>query len=280
MRNRRRPLICLAFLCALCITVASADEAIPVIYSSDLFHPHVDPDDHFDLAFLFALPELDIRAMVFDLGPLPKERAGIAALQQIAHITKHEVPHATGLCHLLKSTDDKGLDQPQEAQLGVQLILDTLRKAERPVRIIQTGSLRDIAAAFNREPELLREKVERLYINAGHSSGGEEYNVKLDIHAYVRIMRSGLPIYWGPCFGDEPCTTHWKFKHESLLPFVPLSIQNFFVYALDHTPPSECDPIHALEREIPEDTQKHLWPLERNMWCTATFLHAAGLTAI
>ena len=29
---------------------------VPVIYCTDLFHPHDDPDDHFDLATLFALP--------------------------------------------------------------------------------------------------------------------------------------------------------------------------------------------------------------------------------
>ncbi|HOY58865.1 MAG TPA: hypothetical protein PK640_12120, partial [Verrucomicrobiota bacterium] len=28
--------------------------AQPVLYSTDLFHPHDDPDDHFDLAVLYA----------------------------------------------------------------------------------------------------------------------------------------------------------------------------------------------------------------------------------
>ncbi len=30
---------------------------IPVLYSTDLFQPYDDPDDHFDLATLFGLPE-------------------------------------------------------------------------------------------------------------------------------------------------------------------------------------------------------------------------------
>ena len=35
---------------------------IPIVHYTDLFHPPDDPDDHVDLATLFALPEFDIRA--------------------------------------------------------------------------------------------------------------------------------------------------------------------------------------------------------------------------
>ncbi len=43
---------------------ASTKEAssIPVIYTTDLFHPHDDPDDHFDLAAIFTMPEVDLNA--------------------------------------------------------------------------------------------------------------------------------------------------------------------------------------------------------------------------
>ncbi|MCI0408006.1 MAG: hypothetical protein L0191_05475, partial [Acidobacteria bacterium] len=42
--------------------------SIPVIYTTDLFHPHDDPDDHFDLATIFAMPELDLKGIVLDQG--------------------------------------------------------------------------------------------------------------------------------------------------------------------------------------------------------------------
>lgn len=253
---------------------------IPVIYSSDLFHPHVDPDDHFDLALLFALPEFDIRAMIFDLGSLPNERAGIVTLRQMMHLTGREVPHALGLPQELRSLNDTGLNQLRESQEGVRLLLETLRSSDKPVTIIQTGSLRDVAAAFNREPELMREKVARIYMNAGHSSGGNEYNVQLDVHAFVRVLRSGLPIYWGPCFGDDPYFTHWKFQHRTVLESTAPVVQNFFLYALNKTSTGELDPIDALTQPVDPESKRRFWELERNMWCTGTFLHAAGRTVI
>ena len=39
-------------------------EKIPLIYCSDLYHPHVDPDDHFDIAAIYAIPEFDIKAII------------------------------------------------------------------------------------------------------------------------------------------------------------------------------------------------------------------------
>ena len=38
---------------------------IPVIYSTDLYHLHADPDDHFDLASMYAITELDIESSGF-----------------------------------------------------------------------------------------------------------------------------------------------------------------------------------------------------------------------
>ena len=46
----------------------AASQRIAIIYASDLFHPHDDPDDHFDLATLFAIPDVDVRAIVLDIG--------------------------------------------------------------------------------------------------------------------------------------------------------------------------------------------------------------------
>ena len=46
----------------------AADNTVPVIYCTDLFHPHEDPDDHFDLATLYAMPELEIKGIVLDQG--------------------------------------------------------------------------------------------------------------------------------------------------------------------------------------------------------------------
>jgi hypothetical protein len=264
-------------------TVNAADDAtprVPILYSTDLFHPHDDPDDHFDLATLFAVPEFDIRGIVLDAGKNEAVRTGEVPLRQMMHLTGRQVPYARGLVRDLESLEDKATAQPAPFQGGVSLILKALRESKGPVTVFTTGSLRDVAAAFNREPALLRAKVARLYVNAGHSGGQREWNVDLDRHAYVRIMQSGLPIYWVPCFGPERHASLWKFRHDEILAAAPRSLQNFFIYALSKKPPAELDPIKALTGGLKPAEKEAMWHAERSMWCTGAFFHAAGRTLV
>ena len=66
-----------------------------------------------------------------------------------------------------------------QSQGGVQLILSVLRNAKDKVVLHTAGSCRDVAAAFNREPELLRQKVKAIYMEAGAGPDGnqDDYNV-------------------------------------------------------------------------------------------------------
>ena len=145
---------------------------IPVIYSTDLHHPHIDPDDHFDLATLFALKELDVRGIVLDCGAQQQKAPGSVPVRQMLRLTDRSVPYAIGLASPLQSPEDRGLDQPADYQGGVELILTALRQSSEPVTLFTTGSLRDVAAALNREPDLLLRKVARLYVNAGNPATG------------------------------------------------------------------------------------------------------------
>jgi len=257
---------------------------IALIYSTDLHHPHVDPDDHFDLATLFALKELDVRAIVLDCGARQQKAPGAVPLRQMLRLSNRSVPYAIGLAEPLRSPEDQGLEQPAEYQGGVQLILDALRRAPSPVTLFTTGSLRDVAAAWNREPDLLRRKVTRLYINAGNPATGrsmpeDEYNVALDRQAYLQVMNSGLPIHWCPCF-DGPVWqrgrngTYWRFTQADVLGALRPPVQNFFIFAL--TKPEVADPLQYLLGVPDAATRAKVWRLERNMWCTAPLLHAAG----
>lgn len=248
----------------------------PFICVTDLYHPHQDPDDHFDLATLFALPELDVKAIVIDMGKAGEGRPGIPVVNQMLALTGREVPYAVGLPENLNGFEDKGEDQPVEGQAGIKLIIQALQASEGKVTVFTTGSLRDVAAAFNREPDLFKSKVGRLYINAGHSDGGEEYNVELDRVAYVRMLRSGLPLYWVPCFGKGGYYSLWKCQHAELLEHAPEPLQAFFVYALEREDAAKKDPVAALREPINPEVKARLWGQERSMWCTAAFLHAAG----
>ncbi|NWG14120.1 MAG: nucleoside hydrolase [Acidobacteria bacterium] len=262
-----------------------------VIYYSDLLHPPGDPDDHVDLATLFSLPELDIRAIVLDLGEKQGSQPGSVPMSQMMKMTGRKVPFAVGLGQPLRYPEDKGLNQFRFYQSGVELLQKALEEAEGEVFVIATGSLRDIAAAYNRSPDLIRRKVIRVYINAGSASGGDLYwNPGLDPQAYPRIMRSDLPIYWCPCFGGRETLedlaagwlgmlqyqTFWKFSQGEIFGALPRPLQNFFLYALSRQVPLQVEPIAYLRREPQEELRKEQWRQVRNMWSTASLVHAAG----
>jgi len=270
-----------------CKRSSMAERRIPMIYSTDLFQPPEDPDDHYDLAMLFSLKEVEIKAMIFDLATSHRQpqEVGKSALEQLGKITGQTLPPwKIGLRNLLRSPDDKALDQPEEFQGGVELILSTLEQSTEPVVMFLVGSCRDFIVAFNRNPDLLRQKVKAVYVNAGNGAkcNQTEWNVELDPNAYVGLMSCGLPIYWCPCFTDvyRLCTpaevssgkafcTYFVVPNQAeLLTSTSTGVKNFFAYALNKL---KEDPLSYLDKEpqpLPETP--------RNMWCTGPFLHAAG----
>lgn len=265
--------------------------SVPLIYSTDLFHPPDDPDDHVDLVTLFALPEFDIRALILDLGQLQRAKPGSIPVQQMMALTGKEVPFAAGLAHPLSYPEDKGLSQFKVYQAGVELILRALEESERPVNVITVGSARDVSAAFNRAPHLFREKVARWYVNVGNSGGGHlQWNSHLDPQAYLRLMTSDLPICWCPSFGSRATfetfaagglqtqrhQVYWKFLQRDIYEALPKPLQNFFLYALGHKHPSNEDPITYLQREPEPELRDCVWGQTRSMWSTASLYHAAG----
>jgi len=247
-----------------------AEARIPILYSTDLFHPHADPDDHYDLACLFAMGEFDLRGVILDLGAEQAKRCGRPAVEQMVRITGRKVPYAMGLSRPLRSRTDAALDEPEQFQAAVKLILSVLRDSAEPVTLFTTGSCRDVAAAFNREPALLREKVKAVYFNIGRGPNEpqEECNVGYDPQAYLRMFETDLPLYWCPCFGKEGFETLYQADQAVVVGACARPVQNYFVYCLTR---SAADPIEFLAGGA------HALPTgARAMWCTAPMFHAAG----
>ena len=93
---------------------------------------------------------------------------------------------------------------PPFQQQGIELLLRVLRESPVPVDIVSFGSARPVAVAFNRDPDLLREKVREIYLCEGSAPAGYlEWNVYLDPHAFVRMLRSGLNITIYPCATEQ-----------------------------------------------------------------------------
>jgi hypothetical protein len=253
---------------------------VSVIYCTDLFHPHDDPDDHFDAACLYAIPEIEIKAIILDQGEKQKKKPGSVPISQLNHITGRNIPYALGLSDELQSPEDKGLWQEKEYQVGVELILKTLKISKEPVSIISIGSLRDVAAGYNRSPDLFKNKVDRLFIFIGEASKKEhiEYNVGLDKNAYIRIMNSGLPVYWVPCFDggvwqNNGRASYWKASHKDLLGRVCDRVMNYFICALLQK--NEKNPILYLDNEVNGEEKEKVLSMERNLWCSAVFAYIA-----
>jgi len=264
------------------VQARGAPPKVPILYSTDLYHPHGDPDDHYDLATLFAIDQFDIRGIVIDIRGDNVHDVGRAPLEQMMRITGRRVPYAVGLTRDLNDPTDKVLDVPSRFQGGVELILSSLREAEQKVVLFLAGSCRDAAVALNRDPDLLKEKIKALYINAGNYPSGLqwEHNVRMAPVSYFRLFRSGLPIYWCPCWASESAETREKSRRRpnlatyyqadqtEVVAACTSPVQNYFVYCLTR---SSADPIAFLQsgpHPLPEGI--------RHMWCTAPLIHAAG----
>lgn len=269
---------CLA-LTSLCLLTLSPQAGQPVLYSTDLFHPHDDPDDHFDLAVLHAIRGIELKGIVLDQGAIQRRQPGRIPVSQLDRLTGRRVPVAVGLPEKLESPEDKALDQDEDGQQGVRLILDTLESSPKPVALVTVGSVRDVVAAFHREPALCRRQIRRVlcFIGEASKAGFREHNVGLDPQAFIGLMRSGLPVYWVPCFDGGPwqnrgSASFWQASHAELLASAPPGLVQFFLYAIEK---KTTDPLAFLAEPVDAASRARLFGMQRNLWCTAVFVTLA-----
>jgi inosine-uridine nucleoside N-ribohydrolase len=257
---------------------------IPFIHTTDLYNPPQDPDDHVDLATVFALPELDLRAVVLD--PTRKfvgqHDPGFVPVAQLNYLTGRSVPVAAGPIDPLRSPSDTAKDRPRAEQAGIELLLNALSLCQEPAYVSVMGSARAVAAAWNREPKLLQQKIRAVLVNAGATTGkpGAEWNVDLDVHAWIALMRSGLPILWYPCTGEhgptglDPHNTYWLVAHRRLFDGLPQPLRAYFDYAFNHY--GRGDIIRALSVLGDGPSWEKVLAGQRNLWSTASLITAAG----
>ena len=97
-----------------------------VLHETDLFRPHQDPDDHWDLACQFALARrglIDLRGILIDYPPYPERQdPDITAVAQLGWITGVPVPTGMGQVH--------AEDAPGS---GLMLLKRTLEEAPEPI---------------------------------------------------------------------------------------------------------------------------------------------------
>ncbi len=268
----------------------------PFIHVTDLYRPHVDPDDHWDLACVYALAhrgDIDLKAVVIDYPPADRQghNPDIAAVAQMNRITGLSVPVVIGSPDTMKSRDEAQSSAGASELQGVRTILDVLRASERPLVITITGCSRDVAVAGRQAPDLFARKCAGIYLNAGtalpasDSSTKLEYNVTLDRAAYAAVFDLPCPVYWMPCFeGTESdggpvvreYASHYRFRQGQILPHLSARVRNYFAYMLGRR--SDHNWLGYLEGTPDTALLAECGDKDRHMWCTAGLLHAAGYT--
>ncbi|MDQ8198035.1 hypothetical protein QEH56_07745 [Pelagicoccus enzymogenes] len=265
---------------------------IPLIHVTDLYHSPQDPDDQLDLLTVAALPEFDLKAVILDctqrfLEPAPagwdvRRDPGYVLVAQLGHILGRTFPCALGPLEPLSSPSDDARSRPRSEQAGIDLLLRSLEASPEPVLISSVGSARIITAAFNRAPDLVRNKTRAVLLNAGATAGEKrEWNVGLDPHAYTGLWRSGIRIHWYPCATEQsafnrkdPRGTYWKASHETLFHDIPEAIRAWIAYGFSGS--ARGDIISSLTDLGKGAVWEHLLAGERNMWTTASLVMAAG----
>ncbi|MHC4569945.1 MAG: nucleoside hydrolase [Planctomycetota bacterium] len=268
----------------------------PVLHATDLFRPHMDPDDHWDLACVYALAhrgDIDLKGILIDHPPRDSggRNPDIAAVAQMNLIAGIAVPVAVGSPLPMKSRDDVQTYASPADHHGVRMVLDVLEKSPEPVVINILGSSRDIAIAGKKAPDLFASKCAATYLNAGtgspamNSESKLEYNVTLDRHAFAAVFDLPCPVYWMPCFEDMETRrqrpirefgTHYKFRQSEVLPHLSEMVRNYFAYMFGRYTDHKW--FEYLREPVDETLLSRFASMDRHMWCTGGFLHAAGYT--
>lgn len=271
---------------------------IPVIDVTDLYHPAQDPGDNLDILTPFCLPEIDLRAVILDVTDKYRQPVadhgnpefcdrngprdpGFIPLLQLQYLFGRQVPIAAGPFTPLRSPADEAADAPAFQRQGIELILRTLRESREKVHIVSFGSTRTIAAAYNRDQELFHSKVEQLHLSAGASSVHFlEWNVALDPHAFVCLLRSTLPIALYPCateagpFAYGPNSSFWKLPQLDFVRDMEPRLRRYLGFALGRL--VRMDFLRALDEELPEEVMENVYRLEHNVWETAVWAQVSG----
>lgn len=266
-----------------------------LLHITDLYHPHNDPDDHFDLAQVFALAKrgkVDLRRIVVDL-PVQASHGdpALCAVAQLNQLTGLDVPVTVGAdpaC--FRGKPELWKDAPRQEVRGAERILETLEESREKTFISIAGGCLDTAVALARGPELFRERCAGILLNAGTGMdrpGVLEYNAGLGPLEYARIFRAPCPVYWSPCFHelprrDEPFEmrqgefgTYFPMPQGPVFNAVSSRALQYFLYMFSRS--GDGAYLRYLERDPDAAMRERYAEKTRNMWCTASLFLPAGL---
>ena len=182
--------------------------ATPIILDCDPGH-----DDAIALLLALASEEVDVLAVTTTFGNQTLEKTTANALRVLELVGRTDVPVAAGAAHPLSSATpvvaahvhgDSGLDGPVlppaatavTSDDAVGFMADVIAAAGRPVTLVPTGPLTNVAAYLAAHGA---DGIERIVLMGGAIAEGNitpaaEFNVWADAEAAAQVFASGLDI--------------------------------------------------------------------------------------
>ena len=259
-----------------------------LIHITDLYHPHEDPDDHFDLAQIFALAKnryIDLCHIIIDWPAKGKQGdPALCAVAQLNYLAGTDVQVTIGAdVDKFRGKPELWADAPYSEVKAADRIIDILKKSDEKVYITIVGGCLDTAIALSRNAQVFRDKCAGIILNAGSGTNTKtlEYNVELGRIEYSSIFSAPCPIYWNPCFDNietgEGCyKTHWSFQMKDIFSVVSNGLNSYFTYML--TESSNPKYLGILFETCNPQVLANWGEQVRNMWCTGSIFHVCGLT--
>jgi inosine-uridine nucleoside N-ribohydrolase len=180
----------------------------PVLIDCDPGH-----DDAMALLLALASPELELLGVTTVHGNQTLEKTTANALRVLEFAGRH-VPVAAGAdrplfreprvaAHVHGETGLDGPDLPPPAGKpeplhAVDFLADRLREYERPVTLVPTGPLTNIALLLAHHPDVA-DDIERIVLMGGAIAEGNvtpaaEFNIWVDPEAAARVFASGIDV--------------------------------------------------------------------------------------
>ena len=181
----------------------------PVLIDCDPGH-----DDAMALLLALASPELELLGVTTVHGNQTLEKTTANALRVLEFAGRGDMPVAAGADRpLLREPavaadvhGETGLDGPDlpppsgapVSEHAIEFLAARLRESERPVTLIPTGPLTNIALLLATHPDVA-ERVERIVLMGGAVAEGNvtpaaEFNIWVDPEAAARVFASGLDV--------------------------------------------------------------------------------------
>ena len=288
--------------------IIAQQHSIPVVVITDLYHPYQDPGDNMDLIMGFGLPDVNLKAVLLDItdafrkdtadhptlwkDPRGPREAGIIPVEQLNYIFNKKTPYALGPLSMMKSEEDKMEYLPDYEQGALSLFIKILTECEKPVEILSFGSARILAVAYNRNPDLLMNKISKIHLSAGTASmnyelgsdlganaiPGGEWNVALDVFAFTRILKSDLPVAIYPCAGKDGGfikdhnNTYWRLPDMEFTKQLDPQLRQYLDFAFNRK--LQYDFLRAMDTEYPVNININRYPNPFHIWESAIWLKA------